>query len=115
MDNTELLQKWEIEYKKGYSKPVLLILLSEDPNYPFRLTKEISKRTKDQISIASSNIYPILKSLLDEGLVVAKKTDPSREKARIIYSITDEGRSFLTELKASMNEFLQVLEELIKS
>ncbi|MFX0094095.1 MAG: PadR family transcriptional regulator [Candidatus Hodarchaeota archaeon] len=110
MDNSELLQKWQVEYKKGYAKPILLMLLSEGKNYPYQLTKQIFERTKGQIAIASSNIYPVISSLVKEGLVVEEKSDESR---RIIYSATDKGISFLKELKESIKEFIDLIDQLI--
>jgi DNA-binding PadR family transcriptional regulator len=63
----EELQKWETEFKRGFSKPFILLALDEKPNYPYQVIKTINRNTKGKISIAGSNIYPILKKMEDFG------------------------------------------------
>ena len=57
MSEKELLQKWQREYKKGYSKPLILFTLAKvKKSYPFGITEELKKLTNGQISIVGSNI-----------------------------------------------------------
>ena len=50
--NFDVLSKWQVEFKKGFSKPLILAFLAEKSNYPYNLTREISAKTKGQILIA---------------------------------------------------------------
>ena len=117
----KVLLKWISEYKKGFSKPVILLELAKEENYPYNLTREIAERTKGQISIAGSNIYPILKTLTDDGLIqkksVAKPTkseDKTKQQFRSVYSLTSAGEDLLKDLKGSLNEFIDIIQELIQ-
>ena len=117
----EILLKWVTEYKKGFSKPIILLALAKKENYPYNLTREINERTKGHIAIAGSNIYPILKSLLDEGLIqkekVAKPTkseDTSKKQFRSVYSLTVTGEKLMEDIKGSLKEFTGIIQELIK-
>ena len=121
--NYDVLSKWQVEFKKGFSKPLILASLAKKPNYPYNLTREISARTKGQIVIAGSNIYPILKNLQDEGLIIGERSGPnpnetlgkSKGPTRTIYSITDNGRTFLDELGNSIDEFFGIILPFIES
>ncbi|MFX0015808.1 MAG: PadR family transcriptional regulator [Promethearchaeota archaeon] len=104
------LQKWETEFKKGFSKPFILLTLAEKPNYPYQVTKTIIGRTKGQIAIAGSNIYPILKTLEDGGLISSQKDKQTKKR---MYSLTEKGREFLIPLLQSMTEFTQIVQEMI--
>ena len=69
----------------------------------------ISGQTRGKITIAGSNIYPILKSMEEEGLIIGKK-----EETKIrVYTITDEGLKFLGTLKHVMKDFIEVIQEMI--
>ena len=98
------LQKWQTEFKKGFSKPLILLTLAEEQSYPYRLTRKISEKTKGQIIIAGSNIYPILKNQEDEGLIQGIKDEKTGRK---LYHLTEEGQEFLKLLKSSMKEFCE--------
>jgi len=84
------MQKWQIELKKGFAKPLILLLLAEKESYAYQLTKSIRDRTKYQIEVATSNIYPMLKNLLDDRLIEkiqssdTKRTDINKINAIII-------------------------------
>ncbi|MFX1286710.1 MAG: PadR family transcriptional regulator [Promethearchaeota archaeon] len=103
------LQKWETEYKKGFSKPLVLFALAEKPTYPYQVTKTISGKTRGMITVAGSNIYPILKKLEEIELISSEK-DPTEKR---IYSLTEGGKEFLVALKQSLKSFLNLIEEVI--
>ena len=84
------LQNWETEYKKGFSKSLVLFALAERSTYPYQVTKTISK-THGMITVEGSNIYPILKKLEEIELISSKK-DLSEKR---IYSLTEGGKDFL--------------------
>lgn len=110
MDISEELVRWETEFKKGFSKPLILLSLAQKPTYPYQLTKTIVGDTRGKISIAGSNIYPILKKIEDDGLIEGRKDEESRKR---VYNLTEEGKEFLELLKESMQEFMEVIQELI--
>ena len=103
------LNKWESEFKKGFAKPLILLILSEKSNYPYQITKMVSEKTKGKITIAGSNIYPILKSMEKEGLILGKKEETKKR----VYTITNDGYQFLDSLKYLMKEFVEVIQEMI--
>ena len=100
------INQWEAAFRKGFSKPIILqILHDEGESYPYKLTKQIPKRTMGMLTTATSNIYPILKSLKDEGLICEKEVIDRK----IMYGLTEKGEAYLEELKVSITEFLTIM------
>lgn len=107
----DLLEKWSIEFKKGFAKPILLLFLEEKENYAYSLSKEISAKTHGQINIAGSNIYPLLSSMTRQGLIEASAG--SGDSKRKVYRLTARGRDFLDNLRQEMGEFLDLIQAFI--
>lgn len=100
------LTQWEAAFRKGFAKPIILqILHDEGESYPYKLTKQIPKRTMGMLTMATSNIYPILKSLKDDGLIC----EMGVKERKIMYGLTEHGQSFLKELKVSITEFMDIM------
>ena len=112
MDINYDLNRWETEYKKGFAKPLILLMLSKGTNYSYALAKQIAKETHGKISIAVPNIYPIMKSLRNKGYIIEIK-DKSQPK-RVLYKLTDSGYELLEKISNSMNSFMSLFQELIK-
>ena len=117
----KVILKWQLEIRKGFAKPLILALLEESSNYPYNLTREISARTKGQILIAGSNIYPILKNLQDDGLILGQRSNQlaegdlgkSKGPTRTIYSLTELGKEVLNDLRKSMTDFITIIRPFI--
>lgn len=100
------MNQWEAAFRKGFAKPIILqILHDEGESYPYKLTKQIPKRTMGLLTMATSNIYPILKSLKDAGLIC----ELDEKGRKIMYGLTKQGETFLDELKVSIVEFLTMM------
>lgn len=111
MSEDTLLQKWQREYKKGYSKPLILFTLAEvKKSYPFPLTKKLKDLTNGQISIVGSNIYPLLSKLEEEELIEFQKDDSDRK----FYQLSKKGKDFLKILGDTIQEFNKNLLEIVE-
>ncbi|MFX0205910.1 MAG: PadR family transcriptional regulator [Candidatus Hodarchaeota archaeon] len=121
MSQHELLPKWTTEYKKGFSKPFILLTLAKKSNYPYSLTREINTLTNGQIVITGSNIYPILKDLVDEKLIKKEKVvkpsksgENAKKQFRSVYSLTKNGEDLIVDLKRSLKEFAEIITDFIE-
>jgi DNA-binding PadR family transcriptional regulator len=111
LSNDLLLQKWQTEFKKGFSKPLILFTLAEvGRSYAYLLTKKILELTNGEISIAGSNIYPMLTKLEMDDLLVSKLDENDRK----FYELSASGKEFLRQLGLSMKNFNQIMLELIE-
>jgi DNA-binding PadR family transcriptional regulator len=111
LDIEEEKNRLESEYKKGFAKPLILLMLAEKENYSYALTKKIIEKTSGKISIAIPNIYPILKSLKKSGYI--KEMKSKDHSSRVFYSVTELGYTLLDELIKSLQQFLKIFCDLI--
>ena len=110
MSDDLLLQKWQTEYKKGFSKPLILFTLAEiGRSYAYLLTKKIMELTNGEISIAGSNIYPILNKLENDNLLITQIDDSERK----FYQLSKGGKEFLKQLKMSLKDFNEMMLKII--
>ncbi|NPD90379.1 MAG: PadR family transcriptional regulator [Asgard group archaeon] len=111
MDIEEEVNRLESEYKKGFAKPLILMMLAEKENYSYALAKKIIEKTSGKISIVVPNIYPILKSLKKSGYIQEMKSKD--HSSRIFYEVTELGYALLDELTESLQQFLKIFNNLI--
>lgn len=104
----ESLERWEREYRKGFTKPLLLKMLSKGRSYPYKLVKTIEEVTEGSIKIATTNIYPTLRNLTDSGLVTKSEDEGS---TRTYYELTTAGKAFLAEVERSVNDFVRLMDK----
>lgn len=110
MSIDSLLPKWTTEFKKGYSKPLILFTLSKvEKSYAYLLTKKILEFTKGEISIAGSNIYPML-TKLEKDELISSQLDESERK---YYVLTQKGKDFLKNLESEIQKFNSIMLEII--
>ena len=109
--NSDLIERWSIEFKKGFAKPMILLSLKQKENYPYSLTREINAKTLGAINIAGSNIYPLLSGMKKQGLITSTK---SIEQNRTIYKLTESGENYLETLQKEIFDFLTMILSIIQ-
>jgi DNA-binding PadR family transcriptional regulator len=84
----------ESHFQKGDLKYVILDLLKDKPRYGYEIIRELEERSSGFYVPSAGVIYPTLQMLEEMGYASAAEQDGKR-----VYSITDEGRQFLTDRK----------------
>ena len=107
------VEKWESEFKKGFSKPFALLSLANSPNYPYGIIKAIKNVTENKFEIAGSNIYPLLSQMEKDGLIAEEIEDLGQEKSRKTYRLTSSGEEFLALLKDAMINFTKIIQTML--
>jgi len=96
-DISDLLTKWEENYKKGLLSFWILLLLYERASYPYEMSAEITKISQDTISVDDNSIYRALNRFESVGIVTSELQQSSTGPQRRYYSITDTGKTLLTQ------------------
>ena len=89
--------------RRGDVRAAILDLLAEgQPWNGYQIIQEIGARTQGVWRPSAGSVYPALQQLEDEALI---KAEAAGEDRRRMYTLTDEGRAYVTEhadeLKAS--------------
>jgi len=89
----------ESPFSKGDLKYVVLDLLKEKPRYGYEIIRSLEERSHGFYTPSPGVVYPTLQMLEEMGYASASERDGKK-----IYTITDEGRKFLSEQKDFTDE-----------
>lgn len=85
-------------FTKGDIKYVILDLLKEKPSYGYEIMHSLEEQFHGFYSPSAGSVYPTLQMLEDMGYVSSSERDGKK-----VYTITDEGKQFLTEQRDSIH------------
>ena len=86
-------------FHKGDLKYVILDLIKDKPRYGYEIIRSLEDRSHGFYTPSAGAVYPTLQMLEEMGYVTAAELDGKK-----VYTITDEGREFLTDRKDFTDE-----------
>lgn len=99
-----------IQFKKGALELCVLSVLCRKDCYGYELVSDISCH----IDISEGTIYPLLKRLKDEKLVVTYLQESPEGPPRKYYRISDRGREYKDQLVAEWLDFTKKVNHIIE-
>jgi len=99
-----------IQYKKGVLELCVLALLDRQDRYGYEISEYLSGR----IDIADGTVYPILRKLKSDGMVVTYLSEESGGPPRKYYSLTSLGRKTYASDKAEYLAFADTVETILE-
>ncbi|MCQ3935974.1 MAG: PadR family transcriptional regulator [Chloroflexi bacterium] len=92
-------KKFQKELNAGTSSLVLLSVLSrsDEPMYGYQIAKLLEQSGPDVPMMKQGTLYPVLRSLEDNGLLESRVEPSVSGPPRRYYKITGEGRAALVE------------------
>ena len=95
--NTENLKS---QMRKGVLEYCTLLLLSRKRAYTSDIISELKKA---HLIVVEGTLYPLLTRLKNDGLLAYEWEESTQGPPRKYYSITEQGRDFLSELEDTWN------------
>ncbi len=93
-------------FEKGALKYVILGLLKDKPSHGYEIIRALEERFHGFYSPSAGSVYPTLQLLEDMGYVTSTEQDGKK-----VYTITDEGRKFLTEREETVGKIKDHMKE----
>jgi poly-beta-hydroxybutyrate-responsive repressor len=78
-----------------FVEPALLLLLSERPMHGYELLERLPELAREERRVDLGNLYRLLRSLEDEGIVSSEWDERVPGPAKRVYRLTDSGRALL--------------------
>lgn len=96
-DTQEIHKKFRKELSAGTVALVLLSLLagSDEPMYGYQIGKLVGAGEDDSVMVKQGAIYPVLRSLEDNGVLSSFRESSSSGPPRRYYQVTEKGRRVL--------------------
>lgn len=73
---------------------IILKILSEKDLYGYQISTELKKLSNDFFSIKTGTLYPLLRTMVSNGLLDTYELDIQEQK-RTFYTVTDRGLKYL--------------------
>jgi len=87
---------YDSDLLRGNTDSLLLFLINErGQTYGYRLIKEIEERSRGYFRFKEGTVYPALRKLESDGLIIGEWNKLPNGQERRYYSMTDKGREFL--------------------
>ncbi|MGE3140900.1 MAG: PadR family transcriptional regulator [Thermoleophilia bacterium] len=97
--------EWEVHARvERFVEPVLLLLLSERPMHGYELLERVPELSGDDRRVDLGNLYRLLRSLEEEGIVTSEWDSGVPGPAKRVYALTDAGRGLLDRWATALGE-----------
>jgi len=98
-----MLRKFQKELNGGTVSLVLLAILdrTDEPLYGYQIAKRIEGAWQEGVPVKQGTLYPVLRSMEENGLLASRVEPSVSGPPRKYYSITDRGRSVFADWKAA--------------
>jgi len=96
-----IVRKLRKELNAGTVALVLLAILEQanEAQYGYQIAKQLEEMASDGVPVKQGTLYPVLRSMNDNGLLDSTVEPSVSGPPRKYYHITDEGRTVLSEWK----------------
>ena len=92
------------ELLKGSTNLLVLSLLEEENMYGYQMIRKLSEKSKNVFELQEGTLYPILHSLQEKNYIISY-WDTTGAKKRKYYTITEEGKNQLKEMRKEWKVF----------
>ena len=100
---SEQLQKWQTQLRKGALELCVLSLIEQTPTYAFALIQSLE--SSESFTVTEGVLYPLLKRLQKDQLLSTFWTESESGPPRKYYQITQEGETQLAVMKQEWLRF----------
>lgn len=98
---------------RGNTPTLVLAALADGPQHGYAIAREINKRTNNSLQFKQGTLYPVLHTLEHEGLVLGEWQHGLGERPRLVYAITDAGRTELARRVSTWKTFAEAMNTMI--
>jgi DNA-binding PadR family transcriptional regulator len=95
-------------FEQGDLKYVILQLLEEKPRHGYEIIKALEERFGGMYSPSAGTVYPTLTLLEDLGYARVEVEEGGKK----VYTITEEGRTYLAQNKSAVDDIFERISEL---
>ena len=104
------VENTQVQMRKGILEFCILHIISRGEVYASDMLEEL---TAVKIMVVEGTLYPLLTRLRKAGLLEYKWVESNSGPPRKYYTLTDEGRDFLSKLDATWKELLLSTNQII--
>jgi PadR family transcriptional regulator PadR len=92
---------------------LILAVLSDGPRHGYAIAREIERLSADALSPGEGILYPALRGLENDSLVVSEWQTFGSGPARKVYTLTEEGRAELARRTKAWDIYAQAVASIL--
>ena len=92
---------------------LILAVLDESALHGYGIAREIERRSSDALTMREGTLYPALRALEADGLIVGEWEIQPSGPARRTYTLTDEGRGEVVRRTEKWREYARTVETIL--
>jgi len=100
LDNTKA------QMRKGVLEYCILLVIDGKPLYASDIIEELRN---SKMIVVKGTLYPFLTRLKNDGLLTYKWEESTQGPPRKYYEVTDDGRTFISEMGESWDELVEAV------
>ena len=98
----------------GSTTMLILRLLEEKDMYGYEMIETLQKKSQNVFQLKAGTLYPLLHALEEKGYVSSYE-DSIGQKTRKYYSLTKNGKNFLSQKKEEWKEYSAAVANILTS
>lgn len=102
------------ELSRGDLPLLILAVLEESPAHGYAIARAIEQLSAGALTAKEGSLYPALRVLEQEGLIVASWETPPSGPARKVYTLTDTGKAEQANQAARWQEYARALQAVLE-
>lgn len=92
---------------------LILAVLNDMPRHGYGIAREIEKRSENLLTMREGSLYPALRVLEQDGLIVGVWDHSGSGPARKLYQLTETGITALADRTAEFRRYTQTVERIL--
>jgi PadR family transcriptional regulator, regulatory protein PadR len=92
---------------------LILAVLEERALHGYGIAREIERRSADVLKMREGTLYPALRTLESDGLIVGEWQIQPSGPARKVYSLTEDGQAEVVKRTEKWREYARTIESIL--
>lgn len=106
------VENTKAQMRKGILEYCILTILSKKESYPSDIIEELKNA---KLIVVEGTLYPLLTRLKNAGLLRYNWVESTSGPPRKYYALTEEGATFLNELKTTWTDLYEAVQQISSS
>ena len=103
----------QMSYRRGVMSLLILGLLKKEDMYGYQLSKEMERRSDEQLAVKEGTLYPALHKLEQKGYIQSYIKKQEKTPSRKYYTLTEEGKQLLKHKNKEWSAFAKMINKMI--
>ncbi|MDX1933653.1 MAG: helix-turn-helix transcriptional regulator [Capsulimonadales bacterium] len=93
---------------------LVLSVLRDGARHGYDIAREVERRSQNTLTFKHGTLYPVLHALEKDGLITSAWEQPTGERAKRVYQLTEAGSQELERCVATWETFARAMNRVIR-